>query len=340
MKSTAIACLLGCASAIQINSEYRPNVTQSPWAAKAEKPAAKTSISGAFQSHEKFTSDYERTVPAKYTQESDDRLMNSLIGEYALEQKDKDGLPVGKFFLDKKGGKRVATEVARNNFGFSGEKANAWVNEHFEHAWNRVDPLKDGFVPIMKGPVFLRDLSDSVELSNTLQLQMEEEGAITNMNEYRPINGVVAPWSVKPETAAYNNITGAYHVGPNYGADWEYARVIPENFKAICNEETCDKDDKLMNSILAKYALEQKLKGAPTGKFYLSKDGMRSISKEVIGTHMGYKGKKGEKYLNEKFPGMWSQADVNKDGFLQAQMGPPFLRTLLDSVELSNGLQL
>lgn len=93
----------------------------------------------------------------------------------------------------------------------------------------------------MKGPVFLRDLADSIEISNQLQLQMEEEGAITNENEYRPINGVAAPWSVKPAAAApYTNITDAYHTGPLFGADREYTRVIPSNFLAKCNEEQCD----------------------------------------------------------------------------------------------------
>ena len=95
-----------------------------------------------------------------------------------------------------------------------------------------------------------------------------------------------------------------------------------------------------MHSILSKYAVEQKLDAAPTGNFYLDKAGMKSVASEVVGTHMGFKGKKKEKYLNEKFPALWAQADVNKDGFLQAQMGPVLLRRLLDSVELSNGLQL
>ena len=95
-----------------------------------------------------------------------------------------------------------------------------------------------------------------------------------------------------------------------------------------------------MKSIISKYALEQKIGGAPSGHFYLSKDGMRSIAQEVVATHLGFKGKKGEKYLNEKFPTLWAQADVNKDGFLAAMQRPPFLRTLLDSVELSNKLQI
>lgn len=199
--------------------------------------------------------------------------------------------------------------------------------------------MREGFIPVAKGPVFLRNLVDSVEISNNLQLQLEEEGALAEEvdqveeNEYRPPNAVVAPWSAKPKPAAQTTLTGAYTPGLNYGADWNYTRKVPEHF-------TAESDDRLMNSLISKYSLEGKKNGAPTGKFYLDKKAMRAVSKEVVGTHFGFKGKKREKYLNDKFPGLWAQADVNKQGYLAVERGPVFLRNLLDSVELSNGLQL
>jgi hypothetical protein len=74
--------------------------------------------------------------------------------------------------------------------------------------------LKEGFIPVAKGPVFLRNLVDSVEISNNLQLQLDEEGALTEESEYRPPNAVVAPWSAKPKAAAPSTkITGAYKPG-------------------------------------------------------------------------------------------------------------------------------
>ena len=103
MKSTAIAALIGCTSAIQIDSEYRPNPTQSPWAAKPAAPSKWNHITGGFMAWTPF---YDREVPAKYTAETDDRLMNSIVSKYAVEEKDKtSGLPAGKFFLSKKAGK-------------------------------------------------------------------------------------------------------------------------------------------------------------------------------------------------------------------------------------------
>lgn len=123
MKSTAIVALLGCASAIQINSEFRPNPTQSPWAAKPAKPATWTNATAAFKPFDKFSAYYEREVPSIYSAEADDRLMNSLISTYSIEQKNPEtGAPSGRFFLNKKGALQVAQEVAKTHFGFSGEK--------------------------------------------------------------------------------------------------------------------------------------------------------------------------------------------------------------------------
>lgn len=237
-------------------------------------------------------------MPARFTEEKDDRLMNSIISKYALEGKS-DGVPNGKFFLDKKAAAAVADEVVDTHFGFKGEKKTQWLAERLDKAFNHVDALKDGFFPVSKGPVFLRNLVDSVEISNKLQLQIGEEGAITNENEFRPLNAVVAPWSAKAKAPVTTTLTGAYKSGLNFGADIDYSRVVPDRFVA-------ESDDRLMNSLISKYALEGKVNGAPSGKFYLDKAGMKAVSSEVVGTHFGFKGKKREKYLNEKFPTIWA----------------------------------
>lgn len=263
--------------------------------------------------------------------------MNSLIGTYATEAKNQTtGLPSGNFYLTKKNARGVASEVVGTHFGFTGDKKKEYLDKHFEKAFNHVDPLREGFIPVAKGPVFLRNLVDSVEISNKLQLQLEEEGALTEESEYRPPNAVVAPWSAKPSPAPpATKITGAYKPGLNYGADFEYKRQTPSQYSQ-------SEDDLLMRSLINKYSLEGRntTTGTPNGHFFLTKDAMRSVSKEVVGTHFGFKGKKRENYLNEKFPTLWAQADVNKEGFLDVERGPVFLRNLLDSVELSNGLQL
>ena len=44
---------------------------------------------------------YTRDVPDRFSEERDDTLMRSLIQNYAIEMKDKDGKPNGSFFFDK-----------------------------------------------------------------------------------------------------------------------------------------------------------------------------------------------------------------------------------------------
>lgn len=43
---------------------------------------------------------YNRETPSRFAGERDDSLMRSLINNYAVELKDKDGKPTGNFFLD------------------------------------------------------------------------------------------------------------------------------------------------------------------------------------------------------------------------------------------------
>lgn len=146
-----------------------------------------------------------------FSSEADDRLMNSLIGVYAIEGNE-NGVPDGRFFLTKKNARAVAGEVVESHFGFKGDEKENFLNERFERAYRHADPLNEGYFPVAKGPVLLRNLIDSVELSNKLQLQLEESGAITQESEYRP-NPVQSPWAAKPEEAAPTTLTGAYTPG-------------------------------------------------------------------------------------------------------------------------------
>ena len=46
-----------------------------------------------------------------------------------------------------------------------------------------------------------------------------------------------------------------------------------------------------MKSLITKYAVEGRSKnGKPTGQFYLTKDAVRDVSREIVNTHFGYKG--------------------------------------------------
>jgi hypothetical protein len=70
---------------------------------------------------------YNRVVPGQFTEEKDDRLMNSLISKYSIEGNDMDQ-PTGQFYLDKDGAKAVCQEVVQTHFGFHGAKRDNYVN--------------------------------------------------------------------------------------------------------------------------------------------------------------------------------------------------------------------
>lgn len=81
---------------------------------------------------------YVREVPAMYQEESDDRLMNSLISKYATEG-NTDGAGNGHFYLVKKDALSVASEVAETHLGLTGDKNSNFVKTIGEKAYDHVD---------------------------------------------------------------------------------------------------------------------------------------------------------------------------------------------------------
>ena len=99
---------------------------------------------------------YNRTVPERFMEERDDRLMNSLIKNYALEMKDDKGKPSGAFFLDKDGANKVSNEVVHTHFQYDDDKTNDYLKEHFDETWTHFDVNNDGLVEVERMPQFLR----------------------------------------------------------------------------------------------------------------------------------------------------------------------------------------
>lgn len=68
-------------------------------------------------------------MPENFSGSSDDRLMNSLIRNYAVEGKLEDGSgPNGQFYLTKNGATEVAQSVVEQHFGWTGDKRDKFVN--------------------------------------------------------------------------------------------------------------------------------------------------------------------------------------------------------------------
>lgn len=84
-------------------------------------------------------------------------------------------------------------------------------------------------------------------------------------------------------------ITDAYGPGHTH-RDYLYERGAPDQFSAAG-------DDRLMNSLIMKYALEGKSNGGPNGQFFMTKDAMESVTDEVVGTHLGFTGAQKDKWV-------------------------------------------
>ena len=111
---------------------------------------------------------YTREMPEQFVAERDDRLMNSLIANYAREVK-QEGKLTGAMFCNKDDALAVSTEVVQTHFKYTKEKAAKWLKDNtFEETWNHYDVNKDGLVEVERMPMFLRSVS-----GNALDIELQ-----------------------------------------------------------------------------------------------------------------------------------------------------------------------
>jgi len=77
-----------------------------------------------------------------------------------------------------------------------------------------------------------------------------------------------------------------------------------------------------MRSIINNYAVEGQTKGVPNGHFYLNKDSVDDVSREVVKTHLNMKSDQADKYINDRKGALWRNHDVNGNGFLESTEVP------------------
>jgi hypothetical protein len=99
---------------------------------------------------------YYREVPEEFTEERDDRLMNSLIKTYALEMKDDSGRPSGHFFFDRDAARAVSNEVVHTHFKYNDNQSSEYLDAHFVETWDHFDVNQDNLIEVERMPQFLR----------------------------------------------------------------------------------------------------------------------------------------------------------------------------------------
>jgi hypothetical protein len=111
---------------------------------------------------------YERVTTPRFSADSDDIFMRSMIEAYALEERNKviehdDGLktggePNGKFWMNQATTLAAAKEVLGTHKGLSGKLLDDYVNTYFAKAWGHFDVNQTGYVEVIKMPQLMRFL--------------------------------------------------------------------------------------------------------------------------------------------------------------------------------------
>ena len=111
---------------------------------------------------------YERVTTPRFSADSDDIFMRSMIKKYAVEARTdttelEDGTkiggePTGKFWMNHASTLAAAREVLGTHKGLSGKLLDDYINTYFEKAWGHFDVNQTGFIEVIKMPQFMRFL--------------------------------------------------------------------------------------------------------------------------------------------------------------------------------------
>ena len=109
---------------------------------------------------------YERVPPARFSADSDDLFMRSVIMKYAAEEKTEDGAPSGNFFLNEASTRALAAEVLGTHKGLKGGDLKEYLNTYFPRTWAHYDVNKTGMIGVEVAPQFMRFIASD----QTMQL--------------------------------------------------------------------------------------------------------------------------------------------------------------------------
>lgn len=115
------------------------------------------------ESGKAFNGDYERTIPARFSADTDDLFMRSMVTTYALEgktcdDKGKNCAPNGSFWMSEATARAAAVEVLGTHKGLTGDAASKYMDTFFTKSWGHFDVNKTGYVEVIKMPQMMRFL--------------------------------------------------------------------------------------------------------------------------------------------------------------------------------------
>ena len=135
-----VAALIGAVAAVQVDKDY-------------------------FTPFDHESTYYERVTTPRFSADTDDIFMRSMIENYALEQKTKKGDPSGKFWMNEATARAAASEVLSTHTDLKGEALQTYLDTYFAKAWSHFDVNRTGFVEVIKMPQFMRFLASDQYMS-------------------------------------------------------------------------------------------------------------------------------------------------------------------------------
>ena len=111
---------------------------------------------------------YERVIPPRFSADSDDLFMRSMLKTYAIEgAKDKEdgGGPNGVFFMPKAVARSAAVEVLGTHKGLTGANAEAYLNTYWNKAWGHFDVNQTGSIAVYRMAELMRFLCSDQYMS-------------------------------------------------------------------------------------------------------------------------------------------------------------------------------
>jgi len=118
---------------------------------------------------------YERVITPRFSQDTDDIFMRSMIKTYAHEEKSKvvehddgtksGGEPTGNFWMSKEDAMSAANEVLATHKGLGGGSLDQYLGTFFDKAWKHFDVNLNGWIEVIKMPQFMRFLASDQWMS-------------------------------------------------------------------------------------------------------------------------------------------------------------------------------
>ena len=109
--------------------------------------------------HGALGEEYKRLPPSNFAADSDDIFMRSMVEQYCLEGKNKDGSPNGNFMMNEAGARAASHEVLGTHKGMKGADLSSYLDTYFPRTWEHFDVNKSGKVEVSKMPQFMRFLA-------------------------------------------------------------------------------------------------------------------------------------------------------------------------------------